>query len=98
MSALAFATVLLTAVGLFFYIAGVVGLLRFPNVYCRLHALTKADNLGLGMIALGLLLQVDSPFEGLRLLLIWILVMAASAFSCYLVANYVREGPGNDCD
>lgn len=30
--------------GLFFFIAGSVGLLRLPDVYSRLHALTKADN------------------------------------------------------
>lgn len=39
--------------GCFFYLAGTVGLLRLPDVFTRLHALTKADNLGLGLIVLG---------------------------------------------
>ena len=30
----------------FFFVGGTVGLLRFPDVYSRLHALTKADNIG----------------------------------------------------
>jgi len=34
----------------FFFLAGTVGLLRFPDVHSRLHALTKADNLGLGLL------------------------------------------------
>ena len=41
-------TVLLIAGGVFF-LAGTLGLLRFPDVYTRLHALTKADNVGLGL-------------------------------------------------
>ena len=30
--------------GAFFFLAGTVGVLRFPDVYTRLHAVTKADN------------------------------------------------------
>ena len=47
------------AAGAFFFLAGTVGLLRFPDALTRLHALTKADNLGLGLIVLGLLPQAD---------------------------------------
>jgi multicomponent Na+:H+ antiporter subunit G len=50
----------LLAVGAFFFLAGSTGVLRFPDVYTRLHALTKADNLGLGFVVLGLALQADS--------------------------------------
>ncbi len=42
-------TILLSTIGLCFFITGTLGLLRFPDVFCRLHALTKADNLGLGL-------------------------------------------------
>jgi len=42
------------AIGAFFFLAGTVGLLRFPDTITRLHASTKADNLGLGLIILGL--------------------------------------------
>ena len=48
-------TVLAVSAGAFFFLAGTVGLLRFPDTLTRLHALTKADNLGLGLIVLGLL-------------------------------------------
>ena len=43
------------------------GLLRFPDTLTRLHALTKADNLGLGLVVLGLLPQVDGVLRGLKL-------------------------------
>ena len=44
--------------GTFFFVAGTVGLLRFPDSLSRLHALTKADNLGLGLVVLGLIPRV----------------------------------------
>lgn len=78
---------LLLVVGAFFFFAGTVGLLRFPDVYCRLHALAKADNLGLGCVLLGLALQADSLAAALKLLLIWPLVLAASAGVGFAIAR-----------
>ena len=82
-------TLVFTLAGLFFFFAGTLGLLRFPDTLCRLHALTKADNLGLGFIVLGLLPQMTSMADALQLLMIWPLVMAASATGCFLIANRV---------
>ena len=65
--------------GAVFFLAGTVGLLRFPDVYTRLHALTKADNVGLVFVVLGLLPQVGSVLAGLKLILVWLLVMLSSA-------------------
>ncbi|MBW6520188.1 MAG: monovalent cation/H(+) antiporter subunit G [Desulfoarculaceae bacterium] len=78
---------LLLSVGAFFYFAGTLGLLRFPDVYCRLHALAKADNLGLGFILLGLAIQAESLAAALKLVLIWPLVLAASATVSYAIAR-----------
>jgi len=78
---------LITA-GAVFFLAGTAGLVRFPDLFSRLHALTKADNLGLGLICLGLAWHNNSPTIALKLLLIWLLVLLASAVSCHLVARY----------
>lgn len=78
---------LLLILGAGFYLAGTVGLLRFPDVYTRLHALTKADNLGLGCVVLGLALQAHSLAAALKLLLIWPLVLLASATVSYAIAR-----------
>ena len=53
-------TIAAVSAGAFFFLAGTVGLLRFPDTLTRLHALTKADNLGLGLVVLGLLPQAAS--------------------------------------
>jgi multicomponent Na+:H+ antiporter subunit G len=77
----------LMLVGALFFLSGTVGLLRFPDVFSRLHAVTKADNLGLGLICLGLAITSGSVFVGLKLLLIWLLALLAASFSCHLIAR-----------
>lgn len=83
---------LLTAGG-FFFLAGTVGLLRFPDVYSRLHALTKADNLGLGLVVLGLAVEAPDLAGILKLIAIWALALFASVTVAHLVARAaLREG------
>lgn len=73
--------------GAAFFFAGTVGLLRFPDLFARLHALTKADNVGLGLIVLGLALDAGSWAIAAKLLLIWTLVLLAGASVAHLVAR-----------
>ncbi|WP_185233717.1 cation:proton antiporter [Teredinibacter franksiae] len=75
--------------GLFFFLAGTVGLIRFPDILSRMHALTKADNLGLGLIVIGLLLQIPPLIDAFKLILVWGLVIFSSAASSYLIASEV---------
>jgi multicomponent Na+:H+ antiporter subunit G len=73
--------------GAFFFFAGTVGLLRFPDSLTRLHALTKADNLGLGLIVLGLLPRAGSLLDALRLIAIWAIVQLSGAASAQLIGR-----------
>ncbi len=87
-------TIVAVTAGVFFFLAGTVGLLRFPDTLTRLHALTKADNLGLGLVVLGLLPRVGSPLAGLKLICVWLLVLLAGATASQLIARAVRRsGP-----
>jgi multicomponent Na+:H+ antiporter subunit G len=86
-------TVGFVSVGVVFFIAGTVGLLRFPDVYCRLHALTKANNLGLGFLFVGLALQAPGWAAGAQLALVWLLALASAATICHLLGGAsLREG------
>jgi multicomponent Na+:H+ antiporter subunit G len=85
-------TVLTVSAGAFFFLAGTVGLLRFPDALSRLHALTKADNLGLGLVVLGLLFQMEGPFAGLKLVGVWLLTLLAGATVTQLIARAARVG------
>ena len=83
-------TVIAVVAGAFFFLAGTVGLLRFPDSFTRLHALTKADNLGLGLVVLGLLPQVSSALTGLKLVLIWFLLLLSGATAAQLIGRVIR--------
>ena len=81
--------------GLAFFFTGTVGLLRFPDTLTRLHALTKADNVGLGLLVLGLVLQGPGLEAGLKLIAIWLLALLTSATSSHLVGGAVN-GSGDE--
>lgn len=87
---------LLLAGGLLFFAAGSIGLLRFPDTLSRLHALTKADTLGLGLVVAGLSLRAGSLLEVAQMLLIWLLVLASGATACQLLARQCDEEGGDE--
>ncbi|WP_409329355.1 cation:proton antiporter [Trujillonella humicola] len=80
----AVAVLLLTA-GALFFTAGTVGILRFPDTASRLHALTKADNVGLGLLLAGLAV-LAGPAVAPKLGLIWLLVLLSSTTTAQLLA------------
>ena len=85
-------TILMVTGGAFFFLAGTVGLLRFPDTLTRLHALTKADNLGLGLVVVGLLPWTDGPLHALKLVCVWLLVQVAGATVAQLIARAAGRG------
>ena len=82
--------------GGFFFVAGTIGLLRLPDRLSRLHALTKADNLGLGFLVLGLLTQAPGVATSVKLVLVWLLVRVASATGAHLIAKRALRADGED--
>lgn len=85
-------TIFAVSAGGFFFLAGTVGLLRFPDTLTRLHALTKADNVGLGCLAFGLV--VDWSFEPqatAQLLLAWVLVLVSSSLAALALAQHAVD-------
>lgn len=73
-----------------FFLAGTVGMLRFPDSLSRLHALSKADNLGLGLVVLGLLPQAGGVLDALKLMVIWLLALVSGAIVSQLMARRVH--------
>ncbi len=89
--------VLAIFIGLFFFLSGSIGLLRLPDLFSRLHALAKADNVGLAFIALGIIILEPNVYNDIKIVVIWLLVMAASAVSSHLIARHsLREKQNND--
>ena len=50
------AAIIFILAGLFFFFVGVVGILRFPDFYSRLHAAGKADSLAAVLVIIGVAL------------------------------------------
>ena len=93
MTVIDYISAFLLIAGALFFLAGTLGLLRFPDVYTRLHALTKADNVGLGLMVAGLALQSETWAGAGKLVLIWLLVLLAGASVANLIARVaLRRG------
>ena len=57
-------------IGLFFSLVGIIGLIRFPDVYCRIHASGKVATLGLvGLLATSALLMPETALKAVALAL-----------------------------
>ncbi|HRK56714.1 MAG TPA: monovalent cation/H(+) antiporter subunit G [Burkholderiaceae bacterium] len=76
--------------GGFFCVVGAIGLLRMPDFYTRMHALSVVDTLGAGLILLGLLLQVDAWLVAVKLVAIGLLLFFAGPTAAHALAKAAR--------
>lgn len=81
---------MLFAGGLFFLLVGTVGLLRLPDAYCRLHATTKCDTMGAGLVLLSLAIRSPWPTAAkLGLIIVFILITNPTAAHVIARAAYM---------
>lgn len=85
MSGLDLLSAVLIIGGLFFFTAGTAGLLRFPDLSSRLHAITKADTLGL--ILAGVAVQAGDPWTMAKLAVVWLFALVAAAVAATALAG-----------
>lgn len=85
-------------VGAFFYAAGSLGLLRFQDAESRLHALTKADNVGLGFVALAAALHWGSVAATLKIVAVWLFALMAAGATAQLMARRAKSSAERGSD
>ena len=73
--------------GAFFVFAGVVGVIRLPDFYTRVHAAGMTDTLGAELIILGLMVQAGFTQTSLKLLLVSFFLFLTSPTATHAVAN-----------
>lgn len=73
--------------GVFFYIVGAIGLIRMPDVFCRMHATTKCDTLGAGMIFLGLIVWQGFGFVSLNIAIILLFIWLTTPTAAHAIAK-----------
>ena len=80
-------TLISMALGLFFIMAGTIGVLRLPDFYTRLHAAGMTDTLGAEFILLALIFQCDNIQMVLKLLLVAFFLLITSPTATHAVAH-----------
>jgi len=79
----------LVLVGAMFALVGSIGLLRFPDIFTRLHGPTKSTTVGVGGVILGtiLYLVVHGEHGAIRELLIPVFLFLTAPVSAHLIAK-----------
>jgi multicomponent Na+:H+ antiporter subunit G len=77
----------LVLAGTLLTLLGGVGVLRFPDVYTRIHAASLTDTGGATLVLLGLGLTSGVTLETLKLALIWVFVMLTTPVAANALAN-----------
>jgi multicomponent Na+:H+ antiporter subunit G len=78
---------LLLAGGSFFFLVGTVGLIRLPDAFSRMHATTKCDTLGAGLILMGLILHQGLHMISLKLLVVMAFIMLTNPTAAHIIAK-----------
>lgn len=82
---------LLLLAGSLFALSGGVGLLRFPDFFTRIHAVSLTDAAGAGLILLGLLLLVPDWATAVRLVLILLFMLLTGPAATQALAQAARR-------
>ena len=87
------AVLLLTGVGL--AVAAAVGLVRFPDVFSRMHAATKPATLGLLCVTVGAALQMEQGSDAVKLLLVAAFQLLTAPVAAHMIGRAAyRSGTG----
>lgn len=81
------AAVALMIGGVFFVLAGVIGVLRLPDFYTRLHATSKCDTLGLALMVAGVALLTPVSLVTVKVLLVAVLVALVNATAAHALGR-----------
>jgi multicomponent Na+:H+ antiporter subunit G len=73
--------------GLVFVLAGVIGVLRLPDFYARLHATSKCDTLGLALMVAGIALQAGPTLAAGKILLLAVFVGILNATAAHALGR-----------
>lgn len=77
--------------GAFFILVAGIGLLRFKDLYSRMHATTKATSFGLLLIIVGASLHFNVPVVWLKALLVIIFIYLTAPLAAHSIAKSVEK-------
>lgn len=77
--------------GLFFFMIGTLGLIRFPDALTRAHGAAKCDTLGALLCISGVLLRTGITSSGLKLVLIILFLWITNPSATHLIARGIHS-------
>ncbi len=82
-----FIVIALLILGIFFFTVGVIGLIRFPDVYSRMHATTKCDTLGAGLVLFALILAQPFTVASAKIFFIILFIWITNPTTAHIIAK-----------
>ncbi|MCR4378877.1 MAG: monovalent cation/H(+) antiporter subunit G [Rhodospirillales bacterium] len=73
--------------GVFFALTGALGIIRFPDVFSRMHAAGMVDTLGIGLILVGLMFHADDWIVVVKLGLVILFIFFTSPTTTFALAR-----------
>ena len=73
--------------GLAFMVITALGLLRLPDFFARVHAVSKSETLGITLVLLGLILHEGATLVSLKLGLVLVFVAIANPVGAHLLSR-----------
>ena len=77
----------LIALGLAFMVITALGMIRLPDFYARVHAVSKSETLGIALVLLGLILHEGATLVSLKIGLILVFVAVANPVGAHLLTR-----------
>lgn len=86
--------------GLFFFLVGTIGIIRFPDVLSRIHAAAKCDTLGALLCLTGLIIFNGLNMSSLKILLVLVFIWITNPTATHLIgkAVYTKNNSYNKKD
>ena len=82
---------LFIACGVVALLIGSLGLLRLPDVYCRIHAVGMIDTAGASFIILGMIIHEGFSLVSVKLVLIGVFLFFTSPIATHAVAQVAHK-------
>ncbi|MCD8494419.1 MAG: monovalent cation/H(+) antiporter subunit G [Burkholderiaceae bacterium] len=83
---------LLLGIGSFFVVVGGIGVLRMPDLYTRMHAVSVTETLGTILVLLGLMVMAGWSLATFKLFAILLFLLFTAPVSSYALANTALLG------
>lgn len=89
------ATVVFVYIGIIFILISAVGIIRMPDVYCRMSVVAKSVAMGIGLILIGVIIHFNTTSILLKAAIIFIFLMFSLSVAAHVIglAAYMDKTP-----